>query len=355
MPSAVWSGHLQFGLVAMPVRLLVAARTEKTRFRRLYRKPINQSTVVTSVPSFSRDLEDQNADPTEGVAEAPAMSEEINGGTTPQHQYSSVRQVFQSEATGEEIRPNEMVKGYEIAPNEFSAIDPREIRAAEIETSDTIDLFHFVKASQVDPIYFERSYYIAPDSGAEKAYALLLQAMRKEECLGIARIGLHRREHLLIVRPSEEGLVAHTMFYANEVRPAPDLDLNNEFSDKELAMATALIKGYEGDFDPKQFKDLYQERLHNIIEAQLDNQIEMHPAPKIPRRAAPDLMEQIRLSLEQIEPLRPETGPSKKAARKALTVVKKKPQRARSAPSAEAQCANGFDPSGGRKWAQRKK
>jgi DNA end-binding protein Ku len=329
MPSAVWSGHLHFGLVVMPVRLLVAARTKTTRFRRLYRKPVNQSTFITSFPSFSHDLGEQDSDLTEGVGEKWSTPQEMNGRRAARDQYSTVRQVLQSEETGEEIRPDEMVKGYEIAPNEFAAIDPQQIKAAEIETSDTIDLFHFVKSTKVDPIYFERSYYVAPDSGAEKGYALLLEAMRKEECLGIARIGMHRREHMLILRPSEDYLVAHTMFYANEVRPGPRLELTTEFSDKELAMATALVKGYEGDFDPKQFKDLYQERIRKIIEVQLDHRIEMHPAPTNPRSGAPDLMEQIRLSLAQIESKKAGANLSKKPPRKAPTVVKKKQQRIR--------------------------
>jgi DNA end-binding protein Ku len=119
------------------------------------------------------------------------------------------------------------------------------------------------------------------------------------------------------------------MFYANEVRPAPRLEVTVEFSNKELSMATALIKGYEGDFDPQQFKDLYQERIRKIIEAQVDNRIEMHPAHTSPTSGAPDLMEQIRLSLAQIEAKKSDANPSKKPGRKALTVVKKKPQRVR--------------------------
>ena len=339
MPSAVWSGHLHFGLVAMPVRLLVAARTKTTRFRRLHRKPVNDPAFVSSFPSFSHDLaaqhsedrdtEDHDIDLPRGVGDTSSTPEEMNGRNTAQHQYSTVRQVLQSEATGEEIRPEEIVKGYEIAPNEFAAIDPQEIKAAEIETSDTIDLFHFVKAANVDPIYFERSYYVAPDSGAEKGYALLLEAMRKEDCLAIGRIGMHRREHMLILRPSEDCLVAYTMFYANEIRPAPHLELTSEFTNKELSMATALIKAYEGDFDPNQFKDLYQERLHKIIEAQLDNRTETHPEPTIPKKGAPDLMEQIRLSLAQIESKKLDAGPSKKPGRKAPAAAKKKPQRVR--------------------------
>jgi DNA end-binding protein Ku len=326
MPSAVWGGHLHFGLVVMPVRLLVAARTKTTRFRRLYRKPSNERSNVRSFPSFSHDLEHQK-ELAEEVGGTPSTPEEMNSqDMAAGHQYSPVRQVFQSEVTGEEVRPDEMVKGYEIAPNEFAVINPQEIKAAEIETSDTIDLFHFVKAAEVDPIYFERSYYVVPDSGAEKGYALLLEAMRKEECLGIARIGMHRREHMLILRPTDDCLVAYTMFYANEVRPAPRLEFTTEFSNKELSMATALIKGYEGDFDPRQFKDLYQERISKIIEAHVDNRIELHPAPKSLTKGAADLMEQLRLSLAQIERKKPDANPSKKPVHKMLSVMKKKSQ-----------------------------
>jgi DNA end-binding protein Ku len=222
MPSAVWSGHLHFGLVVMTVRLLVAARAKVTRFRQLYRKAINEGSSVT------HDREDYDSDLNEGVGGTRSTSEQMNGRHKERHEYSAVRQILQSESTGEEIRPDEVVKGYEIARNEFAAIDPQEIRAAEIETSDAIELFHFVKPTTVDPIYFERSYYVTPDPGAEKVYALLLEAMQREECLGIARIGMHRREHMLILRPMENYLVAHTMFYENEVRPAPHLELNHQ-------------------------------------------------------------------------------------------------------------------------------
>ena len=102
-------------------------------------------------------------------------------------------------------------------------------------------------------------------------------------------------------------------------------------------MATALIKGYEGDFEPKQFKDLYQERICKIIEAQVDNRIEMHPAPTSPTSVAPDLMKQIRLSLAQVKSKKPEANPSKKPVRKTPTAVKKKPQRVRARVSDNAQ------------------
>ena len=329
MPSAVWSGHLHFGLVAMPVRLLVAARTKTTHFRRLYRKTFNGDPSATSFSSFSHDRQDQDSELNDSKGESRATPEEVVAQHTAPDQYSTVRQVLQSEVTGEEIRPDEVIKGYEIAPNEFAAIDPQEIKAAEIETSDTIDLFHFVKASNVDPIYFERSYYVVPESGSEKAYKLLLEAMGKEECFGIARIGMHRREHMLILRPMEGCLVAHTMFYANEVRPVPHMELSYEFSSKEFSMATALIKGYEGELNPSQFKDLYQERVREIIDAKVSNRMPMWTVPKRATNVTPDLMEQIRLSLAEIQSRKATADPPKNQVRKAPNVVKKKPQRAR--------------------------
>lgn len=123
-PSAVRSGHLHFGLVSMPVRLQVAARTKTTRFRRLYRKPINESTYVSSFPSFSQALEDQDSDPAGEVGETPSPPEEVNARNTAQDQYSTVRQVFQSEATGEEIRPHEMGRFRKLSRESFRNIQP---------------------------------------------------------------------------------------------------------------------------------------------------------------------------------------------------------------------------------------
>jgi DNA end-binding protein Ku len=329
MPSAVWSGHLHFGLVVMPVRLLVAARPKTTRFRQLYRRPSNHVMPPMQLSLSKGTFEDQDSY-SDGAGESGVDTyDPKSSGREIEYDYVPVRQVLQSEVTGDEIRRSELVKGYEFARNQFAAINPQEVKAAEVETSDTIDLFHFVNGADVDPIYFERSYYVAPDSGAEKVYALLLEAMRREECFGIARIGMHRREHMLILRPTEDCLVAHTMFYANEIRPAPDLELAPEFSDKEISMATALMKGYAGEFDPKQFKDIYQERILKIIDAEVSNRTDMSTTPARKIGGASDLMEQIRLSLAQIESARSDGKSSKKPVRKTASLAKKKPQRER--------------------------
>lgn len=147
--------------------------------------------------------------------------------------------------------------------------------------------------------------------------------MRKEECLGIARIGMHRREHMLILRPAEDHLVAHTMFHANEVRSAPHLELTTKFSNKELSMAVALIKGYEGMFDPGQFKDLYEERVQQIIDAKVNDLGGRKPVPASPATGSPDLMEQIRLSLAHLESKKRD---AKRPVHKTLTAARKKPQ-----------------------------
>jgi DNA end-binding protein Ku len=329
MPSAVWSGHLHFGLVVMPVRLLVAARPKTTKFRRLYRRPSNDVMPPQQLPWSQQTLEDEDSHSDEAGESGVDTHNRESSVRETRYDYAPVRQVLQSEVTGHEIRPDDLVKGYEFARNQFAVINPQEVKAAEVETSDTIDLFHFVNGADVDPIYFERSYYVAPDSGAERVYVLLLEAMRREECFGIARIGMHRREHMLILRPTKDCLVAHTMFYADEIRSAPDLESEPEFSDKEISMATALIKGYVGEFDPTQFKDLYQERIRKIIDAEVTDRIAMSPTPARQIAGAPDLMEQIRLSLAQIESGRTEAKNSKKPARKSANVAKKKPQRVR--------------------------
>ncbi|MEY2413472.1 MAG: end-binding protein Ku [Acidobacteriaceae bacterium] len=135
------------------------------------------------------DGEDDDSNLNKGIGGTRSTPERIDSRHTAQHQYSTVRQVLQSEETGQEIRQDEVVKGYEVLPNEFAAIDPQEIKAAEIETSDTIDLFHFVKATNVDPIYFERSYYVAPDSGAEKITRCYSKRCGKRSASGLPGLG----------------------------------------------------------------------------------------------------------------------------------------------------------------------
>jgi DNA end-binding protein Ku len=169
-----------------------------------------------------------------------------------------------------------------------------------------------VKSHEVDPIYFERSYYAAPDAGGERAYALLLQAMRNQGSWGVARIGMHKREHILILRTVDKGIIAHTMFYAKEVRKVPEFRMDlSLIREQELTVAEAMIKGYFGGFEPEKFYDIYQQRLQELIQAGLRNAPQ--PAMNESRREkaiVPDLMDELKRSLSQIQ---------KKAAAKEIT------------------------------------
>jgi DNA end-binding protein Ku len=332
--SVVWTGHLHFGLVVLPVGLYAAACAETTRFKRIHRrkKPVARA-LPGSMPYLSgydpavRYVGDPRLDYPLPQNAAGSETNDYDSPNQPEeYEYAPVRQVLQSEATGEEIRPHELVKGYEYGPNQFAVIEPAAIEQAAVETSDTIDLFHFVKGEQVDPIYFERSYYVAPNSGGEKAYLLLLEAMRKEGYFGVARIGMHKREHMLILRPTEDAIVAHTMFYVNEVRRVPEFEVDRSLiNEKELRVAQALIQGYAGIFEPEKFKDIYQERIQGLIHQELSRTPEHEPeTPVRSEKMVPDLMESIRLSLAQIESQKEKSeSRQKKAARKSSPSQKK--------------------------------
>jgi DNA end-binding protein Ku len=346
MRSVVWTGHLHFGLVVLPVSLFAAARTETTRFRRIHRrkKPVGRA-LPGSLAYLNEGYDPADryaADPrtpyplTDSQNDVGAENHFDSNEATEEYEYSPVRQVLQSEGTGEEIRPDELVKGYEYGPNQFAVIEPAAIEQAAVETSDTIDLFHFVKADEVDPIYFERSYYVAPNPGGEKAYSLLLEAMRNEGYFGIARIGMHKREHMLILRPTDNCLIAHTMFYVNEVRRVPEFEVDRTLvNEKELRVARALIEGYAGVFEPEKFQDIYQQRIKGIIQQELSRTPSYEPAtPARTEAIVPDLMESIRLSLAQIESQKgnsrseaPKKSARKVGTPKTKTKPKPKPQK----------------------------
>lgn len=278
MATVVWTGHLAFGMVSIPVSLYAAARAQTTRFIRLQRRSVLSSGSSNSAASLERAV--------------PAPVE-----------YYRVRQVLQSDADGKEVAPHELVKGYEYGPGQYVAIGQAEYASAAVETSDTIELFQFVKPDEVDPVYFERSYYVVPEDGGERAYALLLQAMQNQGCWGVGRIGMHKREHILILRTTEHGIIAHTTFYAKEVRKVPQFRTDPGLvREQELTAAEMLIKAYFGNFEPEKFHDIYQQRLQELIQAGLrslpQSAIE---ATNLHAPIVPDLMEVLKRSLAQIQ------------------------------------------------------
>jgi DNA end-binding protein Ku len=172
-----------------------------------------------------------------------------------------------------------------------------------------MELLEFVKAEQVDPIYLESSYYMAPDEGGDKPYALLFQALRDAKYYGIAKVAMHNREHIVILRPNGKGVVLHTMFYADEIRQVEEFHTDtSQVKEKELALAKMLIESLAADFEPNKYTDTYRANLQKLIQDKLEGQqIVATPTPHI----APviDIMEALKKSLaEHKKPIRSATA-----------------------------------------------
>ncbi len=258
MASSVWKGHLTFGLVSFPVRLFSAARGETISFNLLHK-----------------------AD------------------------HSRIKQVIYCQAEDKAVPRSELVKGYEYEKDHYVEVDDEDIKKVAPKTAKVMELLEFVKAEQVDPIYLESSYYMAPDEGGEKPYALLFEALRETKYYGIAKVAMHNREHIVILRPNGKGMVLHTMFYADEVRQVDEFRTDtSQVKEKELNLAKMLIESLIADFEPEKYTDTYRANLQKMIQAKLEGQqVVATPTPHI----APviDIMEALKKSLaEQKKPVR---------------------------------------------------
>ncbi len=252
MASSVWKGHLTFGLVSFPVRLFTAARGETISFNQLHKGD-----------------------------------------------NSRVKQVIYCQAEDKPIPRTEIVKGYEYEKDHYVVIDDEDIKKVAPKTAKVMEIQEFVKSDDVDPVYLESSYYMAPDEGGEKPYALLFEALRETKHCGIAKIAMHNREHIVVVRPGHKGMLLHTMYYNDEVRQIEEYRTDTaQIKEKELNLAKMLIDSLTAEFEPAKYHDAYRENLKQMIQAKVDgHKIVETPAPHF----APviDIMEALKKSLEQ--------------------------------------------------------
>ena len=255
MPRSIWSGAISFGLVNVPIKLYSAVSPKDVRFNQLE-------------------------------------------GSTGQR----IKQKRVSSVTGEEVPYEDIIKGYEIGPDTYVAIEPSELDALDPKATKSIDIEDFVDLDQIDPIYFERPYYLVPDKGGSKAYTLLLEAMKETNKVGIARLVLRTKQYLAAIRPLGDALVLETLLYGDEVVPTDDLDElpdpeDVELSDRELKIAKQLIDAQTTDFDPSQYRDTYRERVLDLIEQKASGQtIAAAPAAEEPTRVV-DLMAALEASV----------------------------------------------------------
>ena len=209
----------------------------------------------------------------------------------------------------EMIGMDEMVRGYPIAKNRYVTFSDEEIEALESDDNRALEITEFVDLDQIDPVFFEKAYYLGPAPGGGKTYKLLSQAMKKQNKVAVARWVSGNREHLVVLRPYEEGLILHTMYYADEVRDFSAIDAeDSELRDKEIALAEMLIGELSVDqFDPLAYKDEYRERLMDRIRAKSEGETIISQAPSDEKAAeVVDIMEALRRSLE--------SGPARKRA-----------------------------------------
>ncbi|MBV8207004.1 MAG: Ku protein [Acidobacteria bacterium] len=262
MPASVWTGYLTFGLISMPVRLFSGARGSRISFHMLHRDD-----------------------------------------------HARIRQQLVCSEEEKVVERSDIVKGYEYRKGEYVILEPDEIKKIEPKTAKAMEILEFVKAAEVDPVYFESSYYLMPEEAGKRPYALLAKALEETDYFAIAKLTMHNREYTVILRPDQGGLMLHTMYYENEVRRvenfgSPDVELR----DAEVKVAHQLIEALASDFHPEKYSDTFEENLKKMIQARLEGK-EVTPVEK-PRKPAPvvDLMEALRKSLEQ-------TGKKKPAQR----------------------------------------
>ena len=200
------------------------------------------------------------------------------------------------------VERNEIVKGYEYRKGEYVIIEPEEIKKIEPKTAKAMEILEFVKADDVDPIYFESSYFVTPEEAGRRPYALLCKALEETKYVAIAKLTMHNREYTVFLRPYKGGMMLHTMYYAEEVKKvegfgAPDVELK----DAEVKVAHQLIEALADEWDPEKYKDTFQENLKQLIETKLEGG--EVAAVEQPKKLAPvvDLMAALKQSLAQME------------------------------------------------------
>jgi DNA end-binding protein Ku len=273
MARAIWSGAISFGLVNVPVKLYSATSPKSVRFHQL------------SAKTGAR-IRQKRVDPT----------------------------------TDEEVAYEDIVKGYEITPDRYVMIDPEELEALDPKATRTIDIEEFVDLAEIDPIYYDHSYYLAPTAGGAKAYRLLLDAMGESDKVGIGKVVLRSKQQLCALRPTDGVLTLTTMLFGDEVLAPDRLDEleaigDAEATDRELAMAQQLINTLSAEFEPERYRDEYRERVLDLIERKAAGE-EIAAPPQVEEpSAAPDLMAALEASLAAVKS-DGDDAPAEKPARK---------------------------------------
>ena len=272
-PHSIGSGTISFGLVSIPIRLYTAASSAGVSFNLLHAKC-----------------------------------------------GSRIRQQQFCPQCNQVVDRAELVRAYEFAKDQYVRVDDEELKALEGEASKTIDIAEFVPLDKVDPIYFEKTYYLGPDKAGEKPYRLLADAMAKSAQVAVARFVMRGKENLVLIRAAQSGLMLHSMYFADEVRNFGEIEKGQsaKIKDSEIDLALQLITGLaRDDFKPEDYRDEYRQRVMAMIDEKVaGKEITTAPAPAAKSSQVIDLAEALRQSLAKrgaTEPVAAEKKPLAKA------------------------------------------
>jgi len=255
MAASVWTGYLTFGLISMPVRLFSGARPNHVSFHMLHRDD-----------------------------------------------HVRVKQQLICPEEDKVIGRDEIVKGYEFRKGEYVIIEPEELKRIEPKTAKAMEILEFVKAEEIDPIYFESSYYLMPEEAGQRPYALLQKALEDSKHVAIAKLAMHNREYTVFLRPYAGGLMLHTMYYQDEIREVENFGKTDvEIKEPELKVAHQLVQALAADWEPKKYYDTFETNVKELIKAHLEGKHVV--GVEKPKKAAPvvDLMDALKQSLAQME------------------------------------------------------
>ncbi len=251
MPRAIWKGAVSFGMVSIPIKLFTATDEKDVSFNLLHKK---------------------------------------DGVRIKQQRYCP-----EDDAV---IEWNDVARGYEIGPDEYVIMEPEDFDKVPVDTTHTIEITDFVPADQIDPIYYQKTYYLEPDKIGGKPFALLREVLKDSKLIALAKVTLRQKEQLCTLRVYENTIAMETMFYADEIRGTEDIEVPEDINvgEKELKMAKSLVDMLTGEFEPEKYHDNYREALLELIERKSEGQEIKRPAPTTGKIT--DLMEALRASVE---------------------------------------------------------
>ena len=289
MPRAIWSGSISFGLVNVPVRLHSATQSKDVHF--------NQ---------FERDSGER------------------------------IRQKRVAEDSGREVEYDDIVKGYEISKGRYVMVEPEELESVDPESSRTIDIEDFIDFTEIDPIHFEKTYFLEPEDtqGAKRAYALLREAMSASGRVAVGRFVMRTKQYLATIRPVDNVLFLETMFFPDEVRDPKDLDNvpgKIELSDRERKVAKQLVESLTNDWDPDRYHDTYREAVLDLVKRKDKGEDVVVEKPKHEAAPVTDLLAALEASINEAKSRRESSAARTPAAKKAARATKTSSKRASSA------------------------